>query len=63
MHLQPTDRCSALDSSLHSTASSTAGTATIGGKVAAAFSSAVSFCFDDSVLFSLLPLLPRVHTP
>ena len=29
MHLQPTDRCSALDSSLHSTASSTASTATI----------------------------------
>ena len=48
------------DSPLQSAANSTTSTATIDGKVAAAFSAAASFLFDDSVLFSLQLLLPWV---
>ena len=60
MHLQPTHRWPALDSSLHSTAISTASTTAIGSAVAITFSTAASFFFNDSVLFSLLMLSPQV---
>ena len=39
------------DSPLQSAANSTTSTASIGGKVAAAFSAAASFILDDSELF------------
>ena len=56
----PTFDAPMFDSPLQSAANSTISTATIGGKVAAAFSAAASNFFDDSALFPLLLLLPRV---
>ena len=43
LHLQPTHSCPALDSSVHSAASSTASTTTVGDKVAATFLGGASF--------------------
>ena len=43
LHLQPTHSCPALDSSVHSAASSTASTTTVGDKVAAIFLGGASF--------------------
>ena len=54
LHLQPTHSCPALDSLLHSAASLTASTGTIGNNVAAAFSTASSSSFDDFMLFERL---------
>ena len=54
LHLQPTHSCPALDSLLHSAASPTVSTASIGDNVAAALSTVSSSSFDDFVLFEWL---------
>ena len=54
LHLQPINCCPALDSLLHSAASFTASSSSIGNNVAAAFSTASSSSFDDFMLFERL---------
>ena len=51
LHLQPINCCPALDSLLHSAASFTASSSSIGNNVAAALSVAASAFSDDFVLF------------
>ena len=60
VHLQPTHRCILLDSLLQCPVGSTAITTTIGGKVGAAFSAAVSYLSTSRCFSPLLLLLPRV---
>ena len=63
LHLQPTHSCPALDSLLHSAASLTASTGTIGNNVAAAFSTASGSSFDVFMLFERLLRLSSGCSP
>ena len=61
LHLQPTHSCPALDSLLHSAASLTASTGSIGNNVAAALSVAASALFDDVRCSSVTLVAPAGH--